>query len=302
MRPSSADGETSSHAFFRGMPEPCFPDYEHRPPPQLFRNSADGKTEPSFTMLTNDQYAASIVEKYHITADSGSPQHEAADEIVPVLKKWGAKHLLGITPSGAYVKNTAITLSSDVDVLVSLSPVPNMEIKKIFWSLFEFMTEQNLTAHTRDVSVRVRWKDRNVDLIPAYRDPHTSGNVLFDKKTGAAVHTDVAQHVHLIANSGRQQEICALKIWRERKGLDFPSFYLELTALRALEGERFGRLADNFQSVLRYLANKFERVVVRDPANSDNIVSNDLSEQGKRLIATAAREAVYHEDLQKLIW
>lgn len=253
-------------------------------------------------MATADQYAASIVEKYRVSPDTDSRSHHAADEISPLLKQWGNKHLLGITLTGAYAKNTAITLSSDVDVLISLSPVSNMEMKNIFWSLFECMIEQNLPAQTRDVSIRVKWKDLNVDLIPAYRDRGACGTTLFHKRSGSAMQTDVAQHVHLIANSGRQQEICALKIWRERKELDFPSLYLELTTLHALENERFGRLTENVHIVLRYLANRFERVAVRDPANPENVVSDDLTDKGRHSIAAAARDALDHENWKKILW
>jgi hypothetical protein len=116
------------------------------------------------------------------------------------------------------------------------------------------------------------------------------------------VKTDVAQHVHLVANSGRQQEICALKIWRERSGLDFPSFYLELTVLHALETERFGQLSDNVLAALRYLSSRFAQVAVRDPANSSNIVSKDISDAAKQAIAKAARNALYDENWEKIVW
>jgi len=253
-------------------------------------------------MATVDQYAASVVEKYRVAADTGSPAHRAADEIIPVLKQWGKQYLLGITLSGAYAKNTAISMSSHVDVLVALSPVPTMEMKNIFWNLFEHLTDQDLRPHTRNVSIQLESKGLSVDVIPACRDQKGSGNVLFNKKTGAAVHTDVGQHVHLIANSGRQQEICALKIWRERNALDFPSLYLELTVLQALEAERFGQLADNVLAVLRYLSSRFERTVVRDPANAKNVLSDDLSGDAKRAIAKAARNAIYGEDWKKIVW
>lgn len=253
-------------------------------------------------MPTVEQYAASIVEKYHVDADTGSPSHRAADEIIPLLKQWGKQYLLGITLSGAYAKNTAITLSSHVDVLIALSPVPNMDMKKVFWSLFEFFSDRNLRPRTRDVSVQVQCKGLWVDLIPACRDRGSSGNLLYNKKLDAAVSTDVAQHIHLIANSGRQQEICALKIWRARQSLDFPSLYLELTALHALEGERFGQLADNVLTVLRYLASRFEPAQVRDPANAKNVLSDDLSESGRQAIAKAARNALYDENWKRIIW
>jgi hypothetical protein len=177
-----------------------------------------------------------------------------------------------------------------------------MEIKNIFWSLFEYLTDHDLRPRTRHVSMQLQSKGLNVDLIPAYRDRETSGNVLFNKKSGTAVRTDVAQHVHLVANSGRQQEICALKIWRERNKLDFPSLYLELTVLHALETERFGQLADNVLTALRYLSSRFEQAVVHDPANLDNVVSNDLSASEKKAIAKAARDVLYDENWKKIIW
>jgi len=253
-------------------------------------------------MPTVEQYAASIVQKYHVDADSGSPSHRAADEIIPLLKQWGKQYLLGISLSGAYAKNTAITLSSYVDVLIALSPVPNMDMKKVFWSLFEFASDRDLRPRTRDISVQVQCKGLWIDLIPACRERGSSGNQLFNKKLDDAVSTDIAQHVHLIANSGRQQEICALKIWRARQALDFPSLYLELTVLRALENERFGQLADNLLTVLRYLANRFSHTQVRDPANAKNILSDDLSESGSQAIAKAARNALYDENWKKIIW
>lgn len=253
-------------------------------------------------MPTVDQYAASIVEKYHVAADAGSPSHQAADEVIPLLKQWGKQYLLGITLSGAYAKNTAITLSSHVDVLVALKRVPNMDMKKVFWSLFEFLSDHNLRPHTRNVSIQVECKGLMVDLIPACKDGGSSGNLLFNKKTGYEVRTDIAQHIHLIANSGRQQEICALKIWRERQSVDFPSLYLEMSVLHGLESERFGQLADNVLAVLHYLGNRFEQAAVRDPANGKNILSDDLSASSKQAIAKAARAALYDENWKKIIW
>jgi hypothetical protein len=92
-----------------------------------------------------------------------------------------------------------------------------------------------------------------------------------------------------------------VKIWRERNGLEFPSLLVELATLRALESERFGQLAENVHCVLRHLGSKFESAVIRDPANSENVVSNDLSEKAKKSIAKAARDAIYQEDWEKIL-
>ena len=253
-------------------------------------------------MLTVDQYAASIVEKYRIVPDTGSTSHHAADKVVPLLKQWAKQHLQGLTLSGAYAKNTAISLSSHADVLIALSPIPGMDMKTIFWNLFKFLSDQDLHPRTRDVSIRLESGKASVDLIPACREHETSRSELFNKRTGSTIHTDISKHIHLVGNSGRQQEICALKIWRERMSLDFPSLYLELTVLRALGSERFGQLADNVLAVFRHLSSRFEQAAIADPANSDNILSNDLSAADKNAIAKAARDALYDENWKKILW
>jgi len=151
------------------------------------------------------------------------------------------------------------------------------------------------------VGIQVTAHGLKVDLIPAYAE-RGGGNILFNKKSGSAVQTDLGRHVHLVANSGRQQEICAFKIWRERNSLEFPSLYLEMIVLKALESERFGQLADNVLAVLRYVANRLEQVTVRDPANGDNVISNDLAAGEKAEIAKTARAALYDENWKKILW
>jgi hypothetical protein len=162
-------------------------------------------------MSTVEQYAASTVEKYHVAADTESTSHRAADEVIPLIKQWGKQYLQDIKLSGAYAKNTAISLSSDVDVLITLNPVTGKDIKNIFWSLFEYLSDHDLRPESRRVSIQVQALKMKVDLIPSYRD--RGGSVPFKKKTGAEIQTDLNQHIHLVGSSGRQQEICALKIW-----------------------------------------------------------------------------------------
>ena len=251
-------------------------------------------------MCSVEHYASSTVEKYHVAADTESTSHRAADEVIPLIKQWGKQYLQDIKLSGAYAKNTAISLSSDVDVLITLNPVTGKDVKNIFWSLFEYLSDHDLRPESRRVSIQVHALKMKVDLIPSYRD--RGGSILFNKKTGTEIHTDLNQHVHVVGSSGRQQEICALKIWRERNKLEFPSLYLELTVLKALESEPYGQLSHNVLTALRYVGNRFEKVVVRDPANDDNVVSNDLSAAEKKSIAKAARDVTYDKNWKKILW
>jgi len=52
----------------------------------------------------------------------------------------------------------------------------------------------------------------------------------------------------------------------------------------------------------RRTGSRFEQAKVRDPANTKNILSDDLSESGRQAIAKAARNALYDENWKKIIW
>lgn len=74
----------------------------------------------------------------------------------------------------------------------------------------------------------------------------------------------------------------------------FPSFYLELTVINALAGQLYGTLSGNVWEVFQYLSNRFLNASVVDPANTNNIISDDLTkiEQAKIVVAAAqARKA-----------
>ena len=86
-----------------------------------------------------------------------------------------------------------------------------------------------------------------------------------------------------------------MKLWRNQKGLDFPSFYLELVVIEALKGSGFvginGDLPRNVIRVLEYLQSDFSNARIVDPANTNNIISDDLNSSEKALIMQAAKKS-----------
>ena len=86
---------------------------------------------------------------------------------------------------------------------------------------------------------------------------------------------------------GRARETRIIKLWRDQRALDFPSFYLELTVIDALAG-RSGALSTNVWTVFEYLRDRFINARVVDPANTNNIISDDLNNAERLKIAAAA--------------
>jgi hypothetical protein len=190
-----------------------------------------------------------------------------------------------------------------LDILVVLRQAPEIEMREIFWSLFKFLTDRGFRPRTHEVAMRIQVQGIDIDLLPACTvEGGDHDHIVFAKSSVKGIGTNVARHVHLVANSRRTQEICALKVWRSRASLDFPSLYLELTALAALEKERFGQLADNVMTVLRYISARLEKTVVRDPANPDNVISDSLTPIEKQTIAKAAAKELADENWKRILW
>src|SRR5205823_1399197 len=115
--------------------------------------------------------------------------------------------------------------------------------------------------------------------------------------------TNVATHISTVVSSGRVNEIRALKVWRKCHNLDFPSFYLELTVIDALWGKTKGtNLARNVSTCLEYIRDNLEAACVIDPANTANIISDDLTASEKKKIAQAAAKSRDEPYWEQVLW
>jgi hypothetical protein len=141
----------------------------------------------------------------------------------------------------------------------------------------------------------------SVDLVPGkLQNLLCADHSLYRRKADTWTKTNVQTHIEAVRNSNRLSEIRVLKLWRNQKKLDFPSFYLELSVMRALEGEPSYSVADNVRKVFKYLNESFLWARITDPANTNNIISDDLTVAEKIKISTAAKaasEAPYWRDI-----
>jgi len=159
------------------------------------------------------------------------------------------------------------------------------------------------SARKQHVSIHVAHKGIEVDLVPA---KHLGGNtgdhwLYVNKSNRERTQTNVNNHINLVKKSGRVSEIILTKIWRQNHGLDFPSFYLELVVIAALKSKHLG-LAKNFWSVLEYLSNNFLSARFIDPANSNNVVSDDLTNLEKKTIVSRAAQGMREQNWESIVW
>ena len=209
--------------------------------------------------------------------------------LTPTLQSWAGDRLLTIHPSGSFMKGTAVLSGTDIDLFVSLSDQTSETLKEIYEKLFTKLATNGYAPKRQNVSLNLRVLSYSVDLVPAKRQG-ASGfeHSLYKRKTESWIKTNVVKHIYYVRGANRQAETRLVKLWRNQKGLDFPSFYLELSVIRALAGQLLPTLEQRVQRVFEYLRDSFVGARIVDPANTNNVVSDDLTTTEKQNISNVA--------------
>lgn len=253
--------------------------------------------------MTADDYVLAVIQKYKVATGPRSRSERIGQAVAPLTKEWAGQCFSGVTYSGSYAKDTAITLASDVDLFISLVSNCNGTLRELYESLHSFLGKKGLNPRRQNVSIRIAYDGAQVDLVPGRRqDEYGSDHSLYRRKADTWTKTNVEKHVGVVAGSGRLNEIRATKIWRELHRLEFPSLYLELMTIRALRGRATVQPATNLWTALEYFRDNMTSVRIEDPANSNNMLSDDLSDAEKRTVAAAARNSISKQRWEGIIW
>lgn len=257
--------------------------------------------------MTADAYLQNILNRERVDTGPLSPVRGVREVVLPHIQEWAGQWLVGMTPSGSFAKGTANQSGTDIDLFISLSAETPSTLKQIYDTLCTKMTEAGGTPRRQNVSINVsvlvNGVKYSVDLVPAkQQDGRSQDHSLYRSKADTWTKTNVANHIRFVSGSGRIDEIRILKLWRNQAGLEFPSFYLEATTIAALAGARASTgVSTKVWTVFEYLRDKFENARVVDPANTNNILSDDLTVAEKKAVRVAATRALAATDWNQIV-
>jgi len=253
--------------------------------------------------MSPDQYVESVLEKYVVPRGPNSPAERLGSAVAGPLRSWAGQQLDALKYSGSYAKETGVRGISDVDIFISLKSDTTKTLREIYNSLYELAQRQGWSPRAQNVSVGVTVISTRGDLVPGkvqaeYQNYHS----VYLRKRDSWTQTNVALHVDTVHNSGRLREIRAIKIWRLLQNLDWPSLYLELFTIQALSSRSRTTLADNVLCVLRTIGTSLTSTRIEDPANTNNVLSDDLTAQEKHRIAGLAAQSARERYWEQIIW
>jgi hypothetical protein len=263
--------------------------------------------EPVLTTMIADQYLRQILAREAVDVGPFSPVRQVQTTLHYTLSVWANGNLIAVTPSGSFAKGTANRSGTDIDLFISLSDGTPETLADIFNKLDRWLQGAGYFTRRQNVSIGITAGGQTVDLVPAKRQNLlTDDHSLYRSKANTWTKTNVGKHVALVRSSGRLEEIRVLKLWRDQNGLNFPSFYLELAVIEALAptllgAAPYGDLANNVWIVFQYLRDRFPTARVLDPANSNNVISDDLTGAEKTAIQSAATGALAASNWNQIV-
>jgi hypothetical protein len=246
-------------------------------------------------------YLINVIEKYR--ADS-SDLYVARLHLEPIMRSWANQYFIELKDSGSMAKGTSLNVNSDIDFLVSIGNVPNMTLKDIFNSLLSYLKSNGFPqAKAQNVSINLKYMGKSIDVSPAQRHPgiYTNDHSLYLSRQDTWRKTNIDEHINLVRNSYRTNEIKLAKIWRYNNNIEFPSLLIEVMSIEALQGFH-GDISQNFWRVLEFIRDNIMTRNFYDPGNTNNNLSDLLAEVEKQLIRNKAIKSLGAQYWSNIVW
>lgn len=250
--------------------------------------------------MLGDTYLRSILQKYDVNI---SGAEAAGNSVYPVIQRWGNSYLVKAEFSGSVAKGTGINIGTDADIFISVSSNTPGTLADLYGTLFNAVTQAGYIARKQNVSIGITVNGYKIDLVPGRRQSqYGNDHSLYKSKAGSWTQTNINTHINHVKNSNRIEEIRLSKIWRQLHNLEFPSFYLELAVIDALKYSTAGNLSANFLKVLEFFRGSLPSTRYVDPANTNNIISDDLTAAQKIAISSQARLSRNQQNWGRIVW
>lgn len=251
--------------------------------------------------MTGDEYIDMVLARHELKPSLLAAL--AKSTIVPSLEEWANGNQNRIVYTGSLAKGTGVSGTTDLDIFISLKTTTPHTLEDVYERLFRWSNSRGWTPRRQNVSIGITCLGVSIDLVPGkLQDGYVYYHSLWKNKEQTWTQSAPEIHIDRVVESQRTKEIRAIKIWRKNHGLDFPSFYLELAVMRALSGCQQNSLASNMQRALGWIAENLENATIEDPANTNNMISDDLSIAEKTIIAAQARRSYDEPRWGQTLW
>jgi hypothetical protein len=243
--------------------------------------------------MTNQEYIENLLKSQVLSNDELKALRSLRDRVENLLSRLdgGPRFYYG----GSYGKDTIIRERYDLDVIAYWPESTTYTIKDIYDGVGQQLKKEWMYVNSKTVAWEIPFEGGfHIDVVPgrALDKQYREAN-LYRTNTGTTLKTSLKKHIDTIKDSGRREAVRLMKLWRERRKVPFKkSFLLELMTIAGCSGCSVSDLPAQVTAALKYIRDHIEATQVRDPANGNNLLSDDISSADKRRIKDAAQTAL----------
>jgi len=195
--------------------------------------------------------------------------------------------------AGSFKKDTMIKQHYDLDMFIIWTP-GFMPLKDLFYEVEQALNSKWKLIKKKRVGWRIPYENEfHVDVIPSIQDIHESDySYLYNCYKKKKLKTSMSIHIEQIEKYNRRDVIKLLKLWKYRRNVPIKTFLLEIMTHLACFNVTRRSLSVQLEKVFEYITNNIVENDFYDPANKDNIISEDISLQEKYKIRDKAYKAL----------
>lgn len=207
--------------------------------------------------------------------------------------------------SGSYAKHDAVNIKYDLDVCQPFKRNSFETLEDMADAVFNYFNDEyedddliKYKTRKQRVSTGITFvvdgDEIQMDIVPGrelVKDdyPETNRLNLYVRpkllKEASSTQTNIQKHIDLIKGKDHERKVIRLlKIWKVNKSKDrVKSFLVELITLRAFDNcsdiptDQWGKL----KMVMEYIRDNIKTIRLEDPANSNNVVSDTMTNSEK---------------------
>lgn len=292
-------GSTTKGALFGGASGFVLGSIRDNEMTQVFSNF---KTVPNYLHKSLDYYK-----------DNNTLLLEKAEQVKAKLKQ-KFKGDLALTPKfhGSIAKGTSI-YGSDIDIQLQFKKDFGT-LADVYYSVSEFVHDEfndakleSVREQRHSIGLEFKLKDeiKRIDIVPTRQIENGNNDTcLFVNKTGFFEKptykktNPLKQLAALTFNYREKRIIKLLKIWKTENNLKIKPIHLEWLAKKSFQQKIVAQNIDKALSdVIYFIAANIEYMRIVDTANSNNIISNTLTNEEKSTISRFCFKML--EDIKK---
>ena len=253
-------------------------------------------------MTTSKQYFDALLESQKLTDedDEIAELKEQRKVVEDILRdKFWSDPI--IRYAWSYSKDTMIKELYDLDIIVYFKREEDWDertLEEIFFAVGDALWDRyKIKYKTSAISLiydKDDKKDVHIDVVPWRFIEWSNGDAYIYQNDSdkCRLKTNLDTHIEHIRESKEHSAIRLIKLLKVKNAFDIKTFFLELFVIKALESSKNTHIENKLMEVFQYIVDNIETLKLEDPANTNNIISDQVSPSEKERMKDLAQDII----------